>query len=151
MWIILKHVFLADSTDSWIVNSRATNHVCYSLWGFLERRMLNKNVINLCLGNRVLVSVSAVGDISVNLDASGHLYLIDIYYVPQFKRNLISVSCLNKFEYSVTFNKKFIISKDDKFVCKGTLENGLFYLHRNISHLLDTELTQHNHKRVKLS
>ena len=142
---------MVDSIDSWIVDSGATNHVCYSLWGFLERRKLNKNVINLCLGNGVLVSASAVGDISVNLDASRHLYLIDIYYVPQFKRNLISVSCLNKFEYSVTFNKTFIISKDDKFVCKGTLENGLFYLHRNISHLLDTELTQPNHKRVKLS
>jgi len=87
MRIILKHVFLADYTDSWIVDSGATNHVCYSLWGFLERRMLNKNVINLCLGNGPLVSASAVGDISVNLDASRHLDLIDIYYVPQFKRN----------------------------------------------------------------
>ena len=38
----------------------------------------------------------AVGDIRVNLDSSRHLDLIDIYYVPQFKRNLISVSCLNK-------------------------------------------------------
>ena len=109
MWIILKHVFLTDSTDSWIVDSGATNHVCYSLWGFLERRMLNKNVINLCLGNGALVSASAVGDISVNLDASRHLDLIDIYYVPQFKRNLISVSCLNKFEYSVTFNKILLL------------------------------------------
>ena len=83
----LETCFLVDSTDSWIVDSGATNHVCYSLWGFLERRMLNKNVINLCLGNGALVSASAVGDISVNLDASRHLDLIDIYYVPQFKRN----------------------------------------------------------------
>ena len=133
MWIILKHVFLVDFTDSWIVDFGATNHICYSLWGFQERRRLNKNEINLRLGNRALVFASAVGDISVHLDASRHLDLIDIYYVPQFKRNLISVSCLNKFEYSVTFNKKFIISKDDKFVCKGTLENGLFYLQKYLS------------------
>ena len=119
--------FLADSTDSWIVDSGANNHVCYSLWGFQERRRLNKNEINLHLGNGAFVSASEVGDIRVNLDSSRHLDLIDIYYVHQFKRNLISVSCLNKFEYSVTFNKFFIISKDDKFVCKGTLENGLFY------------------------
>ena len=97
------------------------------------------------------MSASAVGDIRVNLDSSRHLDLIDVYYVPQFKMNLISISCLNKFGYSVTFNKDFIISKNNKFVCKGTLENGLFYLHRIISHLLDTELTQPNHKRVKLS
>ena len=97
------------------------------------------------------MSVSAVGDIRVNLDSFRHLDLIDVYYVPQFKRNLISVSCLNKFGYSVTFNKDFIISKNNKFIYKGTLENGLFFLHKNISHLLDTELTEPNHKRVKLS
>ena len=55
------------------------------------------------------MSASAVGDVSINLDASRHLDLIDIYYVPQFKRNLISVSCLNKFEYSVTFNKILLL------------------------------------------
>ena len=61
------------------------------------------------LGNGTLVSASAVGDIRVNLDSSRHLDLIDVYYVPQFKRNLISVSCLNKFEYSVTFNKILLL------------------------------------------
>ena len=81
--------FLADSADSWIVDFRAINHVCYSLRGFQERRRLNKNEINLRLGNRALVSTSAVGDIRVNLDSSRHLDLIDIYYVPQFKRNFI--------------------------------------------------------------
>ena len=109
---------MIDSIDSWIIDSGATNHVCYSLQGFQERKRLNKNEINLRLGNRALVSASAVGDIRVNLDFSRHLDLIDVYYVPQFKRNLISVSCLNKFRYSVTFNKDFIISRNNKFVCK---------------------------------
>ncbi|KAK0571587.1 hypothetical protein LWI29_018521 [Acer saccharum] len=147
----LETCFLADSTDSWIIDSEATNHVSYSLQGFQERKRLNTNEINLRLGNETLVSASAVGDIRVNLDSSRHLDLIDVYYVPQFKRNFISVSCLNKFGYSVTFNKSFIISKNDKIICKGTLENDLFFLHRNISHSLDTELTEPNHKRVKLS
>ena len=97
------------------------------------------------------MSASAVGDVRVILDSSMHLDLIDVYYVPQFKRNLISVSCLNNFGYSVTFNKDFIISKNNKFICKGTVENGLFFLLRNISHLLDTETMEPNHKRVKLS
>ena len=141
----LETCFLADSTDSWIIDSGATNHVCYSLQGFQERRRLNKNEINLRLGNGTLVSTSAVGDIRVCLDSRRHLDLIDVYYVPQFKRNLISVSCLNKFGYSVTFNKVFIISKNDKVICKGTLENGLYFLHRNISHSLDTEITEPTH------
>ena len=89
----LETCFLADSTDSWIIDSGATNHVCNSLQRFQERRKLNKNEINLRLGNGTLVSASAVGDIRVNLDSFRHLDLIDVYYVPQFKRNLISVSC----------------------------------------------------------
>ena len=93
----LETCFLADSTDSWIIDSGATNHVCSSLQGFQERRRLNKNEINLRLGNGTLVSASAVGDIRVYLDSRRHLDFIDVYYVPQFKRNLISVSCLNKF------------------------------------------------------
>ncbi|KAL5823246.1 hypothetical protein ACOSQ4_021146 [Xanthoceras sorbifolium] len=97
------------------------------------------------------MSADVVGDIRVYLDSSRHLDLIDIYYVPQFKRNLILVSCLNKFRYSVTFNRGFIIIKNNKFVCKGTLENDLFHLYKNISNLLDTESTESNHKRVKLS
>ncbi|KAK0580852.1 hypothetical protein LWI29_007090 [Acer saccharum] len=122
----LETCFLADSPDSWIIDSGATNHVCYSLQGFQERRKLSKNEINLRLGNGTLVSASAVGDIRVYLDSRRHLDLIDVYYVPQFKRNLISVSCLNKFGYSVTFNKVFIISKNDKIICQGTpQQNGV--------------------------
>ncbi|KAK0607649.1 hypothetical protein LWI29_018134 [Acer saccharum] len=77
----LETCFLADSTDSWIIDSGATNHVCYSLQGFQERRKLSKNEINLRLGNGTLVSASAVGDIRVYLDSRRHLDLIDVYYV----------------------------------------------------------------------
>ena len=38
----LETCFLADSTDSWIIDSGATNHVCYSLQGFQEKKRLNK-------------------------------------------------------------------------------------------------------------
>ncbi|KAK1571102.1 hypothetical protein Q3G72_011942 [Acer saccharum] len=42
---------LVKGKDSWIIDSGATNHVCYSLQGFQERRKLSKNEINLRLGN----------------------------------------------------------------------------------------------------
>ncbi|KAK4847861.1 hypothetical protein QYF36_006649 [Acer negundo] len=61
----LETCFLSDSTDSWIINSEATNHVCYSLQEFQERKMLNKNEINLHLGNRTSVSASAVDDLPI--------------------------------------------------------------------------------------
>ncbi|KAL5760753.1 hypothetical protein ACOSP7_019243 [Xanthoceras sorbifolium] len=108
---------------------------------------MNKDEFNLRLGNGALVSADTMGDIKISLDSSRFFDLTDVYYIPHFKRNLISVFCLNKFGYSVTFNKGFIISKNNKFICKGTLENDLFYLHKNISHILDTES---NYKRVKL-
>jgi hypothetical protein len=63
-----------------IIDSGATNHVCYSLQGFQERRRLNKNEIKLRLGNGTLVSASAVGDIRVYLDSRMHLDLIDVRF-----------------------------------------------------------------------
>ncbi|KAK1567954.1 hypothetical protein Q3G72_018598 [Acer saccharum] len=65
----LETCFLADSTDSWIIDSGATNHVCYSLQGFQERRKLSKNEINLRLGNgtiKRLVSDGPLSDLKVD-------------------------------------------------------------------------------------
>ncbi|KAK1591798.1 hypothetical protein Q3G72_013860 [Acer saccharum] len=60
----LETCFLADSTDSWIIDSGATNHVCYSLQGFQERRKLSKNEINLRLGNGTIKRLVCDGPLS---------------------------------------------------------------------------------------
>ncbi|KAK4838721.1 hypothetical protein QYF36_015896 [Acer negundo] len=60
----LETCFLADSTDSWIIDSGATNHVCYSLQGFQEKRKLSKNEINLRLDNGTIKRLVCDGPLS---------------------------------------------------------------------------------------
>ncbi|KAK1591530.1 hypothetical protein Q3G72_009150 [Acer saccharum] len=60
----LETCFLADSIDSWIIDSGATNHVCYSLQRFQERRKLSKNEINLRLGNGTIKRLVCDGPLS---------------------------------------------------------------------------------------
>ena len=47
--------------DKWIIDSRATNHVCYSFEWFKQSRPLNKGQKSLKLGNGEYVFVMAVG------------------------------------------------------------------------------------------
>ena len=41
-----------------------------------------------------MVLAEAVGEVRLSFDDRRHLVLSDCFYVPSFKRNLISVACL---------------------------------------------------------
>ncbi|KAK0576062.1 hypothetical protein LWI29_011265 [Acer saccharum] len=107
----LETCFLADSTDSWIIDSGATNHVCYSLQGFQERRKFSKNEINLRLGNGTLVSASAVEDIRVYLDSRRHL-----------DRRLLCHINLNRIKRLVSDGPLSDLKVDDLPTCESCLE-----------------------------
>ena len=63
------------------------------------------------------------------------LVLEDCLYVPNVRRNLISVSCLTCNRFSAIFNKKFIsIKYDVDEICCGMLVDNLYILEL-ISHL----------------
>ena len=52
-------------------------------------------------------------NITLVLENNKLLELKDCLYVPKFRKNLILVSSLNKSNYSIYFNKKFFIRKND--------------------------------------
>ena len=57
------------------------------------------------------MSATAVGDVHLYFDEFRFILLKDCFYVPSFKRNLISVACLIKDSYLVSFNKTVVIKK----------------------------------------
>ena len=58
-------------------------------------------------GNGSLVVLAeAMGEVHLYFDEFMVIILRDCFYVPNFKRNLISVACLFKDSYYVSFNKK---------------------------------------------
>ena len=61
----LETCFIADSNGSKIVNSSAFNHVCNSLQGFQDTRILYEGEINLWMGIRGLASTITIGHLKL--------------------------------------------------------------------------------------
>ena len=85
--------FATSTSESWCINSSATNYICNSLRGFRETRMLSGREIIVNLGSDAKAEAVLVG--VVTLCFSGNkLVLSDTLYVPYLRWNLISVSSL---------------------------------------------------------
>ena len=147
----IEACLVLNSTDSWIVDSGATNHVCNCLQWFQETKPLCEGQVNLRLGTGQLVSANVMGSVVLSFNNFRTLNLEDCLYVPEMKRNLISVSCLYKQGYTVLFNSLVSIQKNKTFICSGTLIDDLYYLSPKTNYLHDTEVVhnEHSHKSKK--
>lgn len=74
-----------------------------SLQGFRNQRRPNLRERKLRVENDIEVIVKLVGDVSLVLGVGFELVLNKTFYVPSFRRNLISVSCLDRLEFQFTF------------------------------------------------
>ena len=79
----------------------------------------------------------------------------NVYYIPGFRRNLISVSRLYEQLFKVSFNDKVvIISRKGLNICSVILDNGLYFLRPTFNTLLNTEMfkvEQPKSKKQKIS
>ena len=92
----------------------------------------------------------AEGVVSLHFVGGKVLVLQDCLYIPNIRRNLISVSCLACNKFSAIFNKKFVSIKYDidEIFCGMLVDN--LYLLELITHL---QINSHesNHKRKESS
>ena len=108
------------------MDTRATNHVCNSLQGFQETRRLARGEIDLLMGDTSRVAAIAVGVVTLHFEGDKFFVLDDCLYVPDVRRNLVSVSCLSCNGYSSSFNKNFdFIKFNDDIICSGMLHDNL--------------------------
>ena len=75
------------------------------------------------------------GDISISFGRDRILVLKDSLYVPSIRRNLISVSRLVDNGYSIYFSNSIVIKLNKRFICSGTLVDGLYI----INHISPTQ------------
>ena len=95
-------------SSSWWLDSGATNHVAFTIHGFINRRKPNQDESKLTVGNNEKADVVFVGDVILILDSGFRLMLKDTFYVPSFRRNLVSVSCLDMYDYSFEIKSNVI-------------------------------------------
>ena len=99
------------------------------------------------------MSTRAVGSLSFE-DCT--LNLNNVYYVPSFGKNIISVARLLEKDYCLKFikNEMRISFPDNSFVIDACMNNALFYIYPTQPSLLDTKIDNDlvtEPKRIKLS
>ena len=153
--LVVEACLVENFNDKWIIDSGATNHVCYSLQWFKHSRPIGEEQRCLRLGNGELISVKAVRQVDLSFDNSRTLYLEDCLFVPDFKRNLVSVSCLIEHGLTVQFNSSVSIRSTSSFICSGDLMNDLYFLSPLSYDINEIEIVddKHNHlaKKRKVS
>ena len=124
---IVEACLVENYNDKWIIDSGANNHACYSLQWFKQSSPLSKGQRSLKLGNGEYVSVMAVELVELYFN-NKTVCLSDCLFVLDFKRNLVSVSCLVEHGLTVQFNSSVSIKSNNAFICSGLLINGLYFL-----------------------
>ena len=78
----------SSNINSWVLNSGATDHVCFSQTQFQCLKQIRPILVKLPDGSQIQTNLA--GTIHFN----DQLYLIDVLYIPSFTFNLILVSRL---------------------------------------------------------
>ena len=79
------------------------------------------------MGNSQTSSVEAIGHFRLYLNTGKYLDLYETFVVPSLRRNLVSVSVLDKFGYSCSFgNNSFSLMLNSNVVGSGTLIDNLY-------------------------
>ena len=118
---------MAVETSTWIMDSRASRHVCNTLQGLAKQRKLSKWEIVLRVGNGTQIFAKEVGTFHLKLPNGETLELKECLYLPSCVKNLVSVSALLSEDYTVTFNRMGCsLQQGNRIICKGTMINGLY-------------------------
>ncbi|RVW91789.1 Retrovirus-related Pol polyprotein from transposon TNT 1-94 [Vitis vinifera] len=81
------------------------------------------------MGNASSSMVEGKGDVVLNLTSGKKLTLMDVLFVPEIRKNLVSASLLSKKGFKLVFESdKFVLTKGGTFVGKGYMSEGLFKL-----------------------
>ncbi|RVW13644.1 Retrovirus-related Pol polyprotein from transposon TNT 1-94 [Vitis vinifera] len=105
-------------TDTWWIDMGATTHISVTMRGCLRSRMPTDGERYIYVGNGNKVAVKAIGLFRLQLDFGCTLDLEETFVVQSFRRNLISVSCLDKFGYCCSFRNGMI----QRLVSEGILD-----------------------------
>ena len=107
---------------TWWIDSDATNHISVSMQGCLSCRNPNDGERYIFVGGGKKVEVEAIGIFRLLLKSGTYLDLNEAFFVPSFRRNLVSISVLEKFGYSCSFeNNKFNLFQNSNLVGTGSL------------------------------
>ncbi|PHT98486.1 hypothetical protein BC332_32565 [Capsicum chinense] len=117
---------LGGNPHEWWMNSGATRHVCANKELFLSFAPAQVEEL-IYMANSSTAKVEGTGKVDLKMTSEKVLTLNNVLYILELRRNLISVSLLDKNGFKcVTVFEKIMIRKREVYVVKGYLTEGLY-------------------------
>ena len=102
----------------WILDSGCTFHMCPFKTYFFDYHDLDREKV--MMGNNVVCKVIGMGNVSLRLHDGTIWELREVIYVPDLKRNLISLGLIDQNGFNIKFESgRLMIMKGSKIVMKG--------------------------------
>lgn len=116
-----------DSGEEWVIDSGCSFHMCPNQSWFQE--FTNRDGGTVLLGDNKACKVKGVGSIKFKLESGLEKVITDIRYVPDLKRNLLSLGMFDKQGYSIKVGSGNLrINNGSLNIMKGNLRNGVYIL-----------------------
>jgi hypothetical protein len=118
--------------DTWLIDSGASKHMTgkkNTLSCISEKKFSQK----VTLGDDYQYPIKGIGESNYKLDSENSITMKDVLYVPGLKKNLLSISALDKKGYRVSFiDGEFLMwakgETINEAIVIGNEENGLYKL-----------------------
>jgi hypothetical protein len=110
------------SIDTWWIDSGVITHISVSMQGCRNYRKPRDDERYIYVGDGNKAKVEVIRHFRLLMKTDLYLDLYDIFVVPSFRRNLISISALDKLGFSCSFgDEKFGLYRHSNMVASGFL------------------------------
>ncbi|UYV64540.1 hypothetical protein LAZ67_3001142 [Cordylochernes scorpioides] len=123
--------FLAETKDSWIADSGATDHMTFRREWFSTFKEIPEGVHPVCLGDGKKIYAKGKGNIDIlsYVDSQKiNATLLDVLYIPELETNLFSISTATKHGLTLICKGNQIkLTKNSKVLVTGIKDNSNLY------------------------
>ena len=103
-----------------------TSHISVTMQGCLWSRLPSDDERFIFVGSDKRVVVEAIRTFRLELKTGFYLDLLETFVLPSFRQNLISISSLDKFDFSCSFeNNKISLYQNSNLIGSGSLIGNL--------------------------
>jgi hypothetical protein len=114
-------------SEGWIMDSACTFHICPNKELFSSLDLIDGGVV--LMGNDVACKTKGIGKIRLKLHDGSARVLKEVQYVPDMKKNLISLGVLESKGYKITMENGIMkVISGALVVMKATRKNNLYHL-----------------------
>lgn len=122
---VVSECNLVGNPMEWWVDTGATRHICADRGMFTSYTPTEGE--KLFMGNSSTSKVEGQGKVVLKMTSGKELSLNNVLHVPDIRKNLVSGSLLSKNGFKLVFvSDKFVLTKNDMYVGKGYVKDGLF-------------------------